>query len=121
MPKNGKTRGSLNGEIIKIRRGLAIYKRLSSPYHSVRMLVCRTKKYVVRSTKETPQFDARTVAEEQYEKLVNANIVQVVPKHSTFKHFAERLIKRAQRDGERHIDRLKVRLHYSKNNVKARL
>ena len=103
MTKNGKTRDQLDGEIIKIRRGLAIYKRLSSPYYSVRMLDSRTKKYVVRSTKETTRINARTAAEEQYETFLNANTVQVVPKNYTFEHFAERLINRAQRDGGCHF------------------
>ena len=100
MTKNGKTRDQLDGEIIKIRRGLAIYKRLSSPYYSVRMLDSRTKKYVVRSTKETTRINARTAAEEQYETFLNANTVQVVPKNYTFEHFAERLINREKIDGE---------------------
>ena len=103
MTKNGKTRGTLNGEIIKIRRGLAIYKVTLSPFYQVRMRDLRTKKYVVRSTKETTRINARTAAEEQYETFLNANIVQVVPKNYTFEHFAERLINRAQRDGGCHF------------------
>lgn len=100
MTESGKTRGSLDGEIIKIRRGLAIYKVNLSPFYQVRMRDLRTKKYVVRSTKETTRIDARTAAEEQYEKFLNANAVQAVPKNYTFEHFADGLIEREKIRGQ---------------------
>lgn len=99
MADTGKTRNQLDGEIIKLRRGLAIYKVNLSPFYRVRMRDPRTKKYVVRSTKETTRIDARTAAEEHFEKFMNANAVHAVPKNFTFEFFADRLINREKTDG----------------------
>jgi hypothetical protein len=60
-----KSRQSLDGEIIKIRRGLAIYKIHASPFYMARVLNPAGKpKYIVKSTKEKSRLQARVVAEE---------------------------------------------------------
>ena len=55
---------ALDGEIIPVHKGIAIYKTHASPYWNARIRDPRTKRYVVRSTKETSRLKAREVAEE---------------------------------------------------------
>ena len=100
MTENGKTRGSLDGEIIKIRRGLAIYKVNLSPFYQVRV---RTSdgRYVVRSTKETSRIQARVVAEELAASLLN--LKPVVPSNFSFNAFADRFIAEAEIAADRGI------------------
>ena len=59
-----KSKHAVDGEIINIRRGLAIYKTFAGPYYYARIRDPKTKKYVVRSTKETSRITARAAAEE---------------------------------------------------------
>jgi len=60
----GKSPHSLDGAIIKIRKGLAIYKTHASPYWNARILDSKAQRYIVRSTKETSRIAARDAAEE---------------------------------------------------------
>ena len=91
---SAKSKHSLNGPIIKIRRGLAIYRTNASPYYYARV---RTPKgtHVVRSTKETSRINARAAAEE----LASAILTKagpVVPTNLTFRYFAEQFIARSE-------------------------
>jgi hypothetical protein len=62
MPQ--KSKNALDGDIITIHRGLAIYKVKASPFWHARIRDHRSKKYVVRSTKETSRVKARQAARE---------------------------------------------------------
>ena len=91
---SAKSKHSLNGPIIKIRRGLAIYRTNASPYYYARV---RTPKgtHVVRSTKETSRINARAAAEE----LASAILTKagpVVPTNLTFRYFAEQFVAEAK-------------------------
>jgi hypothetical protein len=86
---------SLDGDIIKIHRGLAIYKTHASPYWNARILDSNAKKYIVRSTKETSRLAARLVAEELESDLKRRQ--PVVPREFTFKYFATRFIEKGRR------------------------
>ena len=87
-----KSKHSLRGDIIIIRRGLAIYQTHASPFYFARILDPRVRKYVVRSTKETSRIEAREAAEELATKLLSR--VKVRVEHS-FNHYAARMLKRA--------------------------
>jgi calcineurin-like phosphoesterase family protein len=93
-----KSRGSLDGEIIKIRRGLAIYKVHASPYWMCRILDSKNKKYIVRSTKETTRIEARKSAEELVQSLFGPGHSQAVPTEYQFGHFADILLQDAEND-----------------------
>src|SRR5664280_933148 len=86
---------SLDGKIIKIRRGLAIYKTHASPYWFARILDPNTKKYLVRSTKETARLSARKVAEELDADLKGQQ--RLVPHEFSFKYYATRFIEKGRR------------------------
>lgn len=64
-------RDSLDGGITIIRKGLAIYKRHSSPYYLARLRDSKSGRYVVRSTKETSKIEARRAAEEWAQSLLS--------------------------------------------------
>ena len=97
-----KSRQSLDGEIIKIRRGLAIYKINASPFYLARVLnPARNPKYLVRSTKEQSRIQARIVAEELAQAIHNANPITVVLRDKTFRYYAEIALKSAQSDVDR--------------------
>ena len=85
----------LDGNIIKIRRGLAIYKTHASPYWFARILDPNTKKYLVRSTKETARVNARKVAEELEVDLKGQQ--RLVPREFSFKYYATRFIEKGRR------------------------
>ena len=93
-----KSRHSLDGPAITIRAGLAIYKTLASPFYFARIWNAKSKKYVVRSTKETTRIEARKVAEETYQSLHQSGALTQAPREMTFQHFAEQAIKQAQFD-----------------------
>ena len=86
---------SLDGDIIKIRRGLAIYKTHASPYWFARILDPNTKKYRVRSTKEKARLPARKVAEELDTDLKGQK--RLVPREFSFKYYATRFIDKGRR------------------------
>ena len=96
-----KSRNALDGDIIKLRRGLAIFKVNKSPYYRVRMLDPRTKKYSTRSTKEVSRIEARTTAEELYELFIGNPSALIVSKAKTFEGVADRLIERELERGKR--------------------
>lgn len=96
-----KTPGSLDGPIITIRRGLAIYKVHNSPFWMCRIRDGRNKRNIVRSTKETSRIAARTAAEELAATIFTSSAVHSVPKQSRFEHFADLVLKEAQIDIDR--------------------
>jgi len=59
-----RSKNALDGDIIRVSRGVAIYKTHASPYWNARVRDPATRKYVVRSTRETSRLRAREVAEE---------------------------------------------------------
>lgn len=72
-----------------LHRGLSIYKTGRSPYWHARIYDSRTKRYVVRSTKETKRLEATEVAEEilaDYKAKQNTNYA--AQKDRSFEHFA---------------------------------
>lgn len=89
----------LNGPIVKIRRGLAIYKTHASPYYFARILDPKTKRYKVRSTKETTRIEARVVAEELFQDLNRPD--RPAPREFSFRYYAQRLILKGQDQVER--------------------
>lgn len=89
-----RSRHSLDGEIIKLRRGLAIYKTHASPYYFARILDKRTKKYIIRSTKESSRIQARDVAEELATSLLSKQ--EIISNEHTFDYYTDRMLKRAE-------------------------
>jgi hypothetical protein len=93
-----KSRHSMDGEAVEIRRGLHIYKVLASPFWRVRIRDPRNGKYIVRSTKEESKLEARKVAEEVFHSLFSKGVLNIVPREQTFEFFAEQVIKEAHHD-----------------------
>lgn len=85
-----KSRNALDGPVTTIRRGVAIYKKHSSPYWYARVWDARNKRNVVRSTKEKGKIAARQFAEELAIELLGGKAQ--TPKEYTFKHYAQRLV-----------------------------
>jgi len=88
----------LNGRIIRIRRGLAIYRTHASPYYYARILDPRAQRYKVRSTKETSRVQARLVAEELAQKLCSKD--SPAPHEFSFRTYAQRFILKGQQLAE---------------------
>lgn len=87
-----KTKHTLRGEIIKIRRGLAIYQTHASPFYFARILNAKTRQYIVRSTKETSRIQARKTAEELANNLLSIAKVSI---EYNFDHYSDKMLKRA--------------------------
>lgn len=98
MSSDGKSRNALDGEIITIRRGLAIYKLRSSPFYFARVRDPKNKKNIVRSTKETSRIEARKVAEELAASLFSSGAIAPTPREYQFEYFANELLKDAERE-----------------------
>ena len=102
---SGKSKNALDGKIITISRGLAIYKVKASPFWQVRIRDPRIKRYIVRSTKETSRIQARAAARElAHEVLGNEKRVE---REFTFRYYASRLIAKGERliaQGERNAN-----------------
>lgn len=93
-----KSRNSMDGKAVEIRRGLHIYKVHASPFWRVRVRDPRNGKYIIRSTKEESRLEARRVAEEVFNNLFSKGILSLVPREYTFEYFAEQVIKDAHHD-----------------------
>lgn len=92
----------LQGSIVRVRRGVAIYKTYASPYYYARILEVKTGRYKVRSTKETTRLQARVVAEELALHFNRPDAPAA--REYSFKHYAQRLITKGQahiENGER--------------------
>ena len=92
MPQ--KSRNALDGDIITIHRGLAIYKVKASPFWHARIRDHRSKKYVVRSTKETSRVKARQAAKELEFEILGGE--KRVEREYTFRFYASRLLSRSE-------------------------
>lgn len=100
-----KSPNALDGKIVTIHRGLAIYKVKASPYWQARIRDPRIGRYIVRSTQETSKVKARQVAKELAFELLGAE--KRVEREFTFRHYATRLISKGQRlveSGERNAN-----------------
>ncbi len=95
------SRNVLQGKIINLRRGLAIYKVKASPFYRVRVWIPSQKKRVVRSTKTADRAEAISVAEEFLNTLGTRGILNEVPQSRTFETFATRLLLNEKVRGER--------------------
>lgn len=94
-----KSRNALDGPVTTIRRGVAIYKKHSSPFWYARVWDSRTKRNIVRSTKETGKIKARQFAEDLYVEILGGKAQPA--KEFTFKHYAQRLIAKSRMQVER--------------------
>lgn len=90
-----KSRNSLDGEIITIQRGLAIYKVHASPFWQARIRDPRIRRYVVRSTEETSRIKAKQVARELAFDLLGSE--KRIEREYTFRYFANRLMAKGER------------------------
>lgn len=77
-----QSKHALKGDIITIRRGVAICQTQVSLFWMARVLDPNTKKYAVRSTKETARLKAGEVAEELAVDLADAK--KAIPKELGF-------------------------------------
>jgi hypothetical protein len=101
--------GALDGKIIVIRRGLAIYKTQASPYYWARVRDPINKRYLVKTTKETSRIVAREVAEELARSLAIQKVL--TPPQFSFKYFAARFTensKRMAQSGERNANYMRT-------------
>lgn len=103
-----KSRNALTEKIIKIRKGLAIYKVGASPYWQCRMRIPSKGGYLCRSTQETTRIEARQAAEELYDSVLQRHVVPEVRKERTFDYFADKLIKKQYELSKRGVRSLKL-------------
>ena len=104
-----KSKHALDGDIIRLARGVAIYKTHASPFWNARIRDNSTHKYVVRSTKESSRLKARLVAEEFAADLTSRR--KAVPREFSFKHFATRFMEKGRRlaeSGERNANYIRT-------------
>lgn len=83
-------------DLIRIRRGLAIYRVGRSPYWQARIYNATSGKYVVRSTRETSRSSAKVAAEELVGTLAAQGQFKPQPEskdNTTFRFYAERVMK----------------------------
>jgi hypothetical protein len=86
------SRNGLDGKIVNIRRGLAIYKVGASPYWRVRIWIPSERKRVVKTTKVTTRIEAISIAEEYMSSLGTRGYLAAVPTEKSFEHFADKLV-----------------------------
>ena len=103
------TKHSLDGGIITVHKGVAIYKTHASPFWFARIRDPQAKKYFVRSTKATSRVKARGIAEELAHEVLSA--VRKTPKEFSFKYYATRFIEKGRRlvaTGERNANYIRT-------------
>lgn len=88
-------RHRLDGDILNVHKGVAIYKTHASPFWFARIRDPRTRRYVVKSTKETNRITARQVALELADAVLGAD--KPVPTQFSFTYFANRFLAKGQR------------------------
>jgi hypothetical protein len=105
MTSSERSQNALDGEIINVRRGVAIYKIHASPFYQARILNPNKKpKYIVRSTKETSRIEARKVADEIAASIAGIATNKLeIPRDKTFEHYATVAIRQAQTDVSRNV------------------
>src|SRR5262249_29403023 len=94
-------RNALQGKIINLRRGLAIYKVHASPYYRVRIWVPSQRRRIVKTTKTTNPLQAISIAEEFLSTLGTRGFLNETPKARTFEYFADKLLANEKARGER--------------------
>jgi hypothetical protein len=107
--KLAPSRHSLDGEIVKVARGIAIYKTHASPFWFARIWDRQNRRYTVKSTKETARVKARIAAEELAADLIGRS--KDVPKNFGFKHFAHLFLEKGRRlveTGERNANYMRT-------------
>lgn len=115
--EKGKTKHSLKEPIIQVHKGVAIYLTNASPFWNARIRNPQTKKYEVRSTKETSRIKAREVAQELAYDILSR--VKAVPTDFTFKYFATRFIAKGKRmalSGERNPNYIRTTRMFLNND-----
>ena len=95
------SRHELDGKIINIGRGLAIYKVKSSPYYRVRVWLPSKRKRLVKTTKATDRVEAIGIAESFLNSLGTRGFLDEVPQVRTFEFFANKLLLSEKARGER--------------------
>ena len=100
MVGKSKNPNALDGKIIIIRRGLAIYKVNASPFYFARIRDSINKRNIVRSTKEISRIEARRAAEELCASIFSPGSTIITPETYQFAHFADQVMKQAIRDAE---------------------
>ena len=100
---------ALDGDIIVVHRGIAIYKTHASPNWYARIRDPQARKYVVRSTKEKSRLKARSVAEELARDILSRQ--KATPREYSFKYYATRFIEKGRRlvdTGERNANYIRT-------------
>ena len=88
-----KSKQALDGKIVHISPGVAIYKIIGSPYWRARVWIPAQKKRIVRSLKSTVRVDAISIAQEFALSIANQNYAPRVPPQFTFEYFADIFVK----------------------------
>lgn len=116
MRKAGtKSRNALHGRIVNLRRGLAIYKVLASPFWRVRVWIPSQRKRLVRTTKAKSRIEAISAAEEFLSEMGTRGVLGLTPKNLTFDFFANRLVQIEKRRGE--AQEISARAHSNSYNL----
>jgi hypothetical protein len=95
------SRHSLDGKIVNLRRGLAIYKVKASPYYRVRIWIPSQRRRVVKTTRATDRVEAISIAEGFLDTLGTRGYLNEVPQSRTFETFANKLLRNEKARGER--------------------
>ncbi len=88
-----KSKQALDGKIVHISPGVAIYKIIGSPYWRARVWIPAQKKRIVRSLKSKVRVDAINIAQEFASSIANQNYAPRVPPQFTFEYFADIFVK----------------------------
>jgi hypothetical protein len=104
-----KSKHVLDGPIVTVHKGIAIYKTKASPFWFARIRDPKAGRYVVRSTKEKAQIKARRIAEELAADILGGH--KATPKEYSFKYYATRFIEKGRRlvdSGERNANYIRT-------------
>ena len=82
MTRNGQSRNALDGKIINLRWGLAVFIT-TSPYYRVRIGSVAEKR-VVKTSKATTRAEAITVAEELFSSMGTRGALAETPDGENF-------------------------------------
>jgi hypothetical protein len=104
-----KAEHALNGPIVTVHKGIAIYKTKALPYWFARVRDPKEGKYVVRSTKEKAQISARRRAEELAAEILGGH--RPTPREYSLKYYAARFVQKGYRlveSGERNANYIRT-------------
>lgn len=96
-----RNRNALQGKIINLRRGLAIYRVGASPYYRIRVWIPSQKKRIVKTTKTDDRAEAISIAEAFLNTLGTRGVLNEVPQSRAFETFANKLLLNEKARGER--------------------